>query len=71
MKLIRKPGKEDKLSESDEQYHTIRKINLLESRIAKKTSNQSMQYKNKDQLLIINSFVSWSDIKTLGLNAFT
>ena len=54
---------------SFEQYHTLRKINQLENRIAEITGDSPVQLRTQNELLIINSFVSWSEIKSLGLSA--
>lgn len=53
---------------SFEQYHTLHKISQLENRIAKITGDTPVQIRTQDELLIINSFVSWSEIRSLGLS---
>ncbi len=50
-----------------EQYHTLIKINQLEARIAKKTGKTPVQTRSQDKLLIINSFISYSDLQKLNI----
>jgi len=53
---------------SFEQFNTIHKISLLENRIAEIKGNTQMDFKAHNELLIINSFISWSDIKAMKLS---
>lgn len=53
---------------SFEQYNTLHKISQLENRIAEITGDTPVQFRTQNELLIINSFVSWSKIKSLGLS---
>jgi hypothetical protein len=47
-----------------EQYYTVNKIEQLEARVAVEGGDTPMR--TQDQLLIINSFFSWSDIRELS-----
>ncbi|MEA1876430.1 MAG: hypothetical protein U9N86_06165 [Bacteroidota bacterium] len=53
---------------SFEQYNTLHKISQLENRIAEITGDTPVQFRTQNELLIINSFVSWSEIKSLGIS---
>lgn len=49
-----------------EQVYTLKKITRLEDRICQTGNKEINSFKSQNKLLIINSFVSWSDIKQLG-----
>ncbi|MCK5821586.1 MAG: hypothetical protein KAH17_06865 [Bacteroidales bacterium] len=53
---------------SFEQYNTLNKISQLETRIAEITGDSPVQLRTQNELLIINSFVSWSEISSLRLS---
>ena len=50
---------------SYEQFKTIQKINRLEVRIAKESNDKPVQFRAPDELLFINTFLSWSEIAAL------
>ncbi len=53
-----------------EQFYSIRKLNHLEQRIAKSNGSTITPLRTQSEVLIINSFFSWKDIKNLSTTDF-